>query len=144
MLIQPVSTIGIEINTAASHLQQYEELRNLSKRNIVNTASIECVMPIDCYGSSYYFWNRESCCIVDFIKTCWQQDVHRVITWANKNIIINIGLTNYREIEVLIRIFTSMLNKCKGDKEILLEIHSNFVRNVREEQKLMVLETLPF
>ena len=144
MLIQPVSTIGIEINTMATHYKQYEELRNLSKHNIVNTDSIKCVMPIDCYGSSYYFWNQESCYIVDFIKTCWQQDVHRVITWANKNIIIKIGSISYREIEVLIRIFTGMLNKCKGDKEILLELHSNFVKNVEREQKLIVFEDLPF
>ena len=135
MLLQPVSCIGIEISEDLPLNKQYEVLRNESKRIIVNTVSLKCIE-----GKTSYWKLSEQ----NYLTKIWNTDIIKAVEWANRNIILNLGLHNYRTIEVMTRIFTGMLYKCDVDKEILIKIHDNFVRNVREEHYKLINEDLPF
>lgn len=135
MLLQPVSCIGIEISKDLPLNKQYEILRNKSKRIIVNTASLKCIE-----GENSYWELSEQ----NYLTQIWNTDIIKAVEWANRNIIFNLGLYNYRTIEVMIRIFTGMLYKCNVNKEILIKIHDNFVKNVKEEHYKLINETLPF
>ena len=135
MLLQPVSCIGIEISKDLPLNKQYEILRNKSKRIIVNTASLKCIE-----GENSYWELSEQ----NYLTQIWNTDIIKAVEWANRNIIFNLGLYNYHTIEVMIRIFTGMLYKCNVNKEILIKIHDNFVKNVKEEHYKLINETLPF
>ena len=143
MLINPISTTGIEVNKKVSLCEQYKQLYNLAGFSCqINIDSIKCVLPT--YGSNLNIYNQDSNYRIKFLSICWQQDIHKAIMWANKNIVIKLGVIEYRELDVLIRIFTGMLNKCKTNKEFLISIHDNFIKNIEEERKMIIFEKLPF
>ena len=77
-------------------------------------------------------------------KLCLRKDVSKVIQWINSNIIIRLPELNYVTIGVLIRIATSMLNKCNIPKEVNIMFHENLVVNVRKEYNKLINEQLPF
>lgn len=143
MLMDPISTTGIEINKKVSLCEQYKQLYNLARFSCqINIDSIKCVLPV--YGSNLNIYNRDSNYKTKLLSICWQQDIHKAIVWANRNIIIKLGVIEYRELDVLIRIFTGMLNKCKMDEGLLIILHDNFIKNIKEERKIIVFEGLPF
>lgn len=75
---------------------------------------------------------------------CTIPDLRDLLKWVNQNIILLIGIIDYRTIDVRIRIFTGMLNKINMDKNIALQIHQNVTSNVRQERSDLDTEDLPF
>lgn len=117
---------------------KYNFLYNLYKQGndwiILNTRS--CFGP---FPSPEVPWD-----ISDTEKLCLRKDVSKVIKWINSNIIIKLPELNYITIGVLLRIATSMLNKCDIPKEANIIFHDNLVANVQKEYIELINEQLPF
>ena len=83
--------------------------------------------------------------------TSTNKEVHNLILWIEKNIIINLGTIfdnnygfDYRTVNVYLRIATGMLNKINIPKEIKIMYHDNMVNNIHREIQLIADEELPF
>lgn len=74
----------------------------------------------------------------------YNKEVQKVLTWIKTKIIINLGLLDYKTLDVLIRIATGMLNKCNIQKELQIMFHDNMVENLRSESNKIILDDLPF
>lgn len=74
--------------------------------------------------------------------------LHPVVRWINKNILLEIGHASYVTIGVKIRIATSMMNclvtSGELDKDIALLLHSNLTLNVNKAIGQINTEDLPF
>lgn len=74
----------------------------------------------------------------------YNSEVTKVLSWVNTNIVIKLGIIDYKTTGVLIRIATGMLNKCNIPKEIQIMFHDNMVKNLQAEQSEIILSGLPF
>lgn len=74
----------------------------------------------------------------------YDPEVKQVLDWVNTKIVINLAEIDDRTLGVLIRIATGMLNKCNIPKCMQIMFHDNMVKNLREEQSIIVCSELPF
>lgn len=74
----------------------------------------------------------------------YNPEVVKVLDWIKTKIIINLGIMDYKTLDVLIRIATGMLNKCNIPKEVQIMFHDNMVENLKTEHQECVLSGLPF
>lgn len=74
----------------------------------------------------------------------YNPEVAKVLTWIKTKIIINLGVLDYKTLDVLIRIATGMLNKCDIPKEVQIMFHDNMVENLTTEHADILLSELPF
>ena len=86
------------------------------------------------YDTLYEVWNNN--------------DLHNVITWINKKILLELGQLDYRAIDVRTRIATSMLNKLVKEGKLSnnqnIIIHNRLVSNLKREMSAINTEDLPF
>ena len=85
----------------------------------------------------------------DIIYEIWQNnELLNIVHWINKNITLQLGIDDYRTIDVKLRIATGMIDKLvrtsKLNQKIALNIYSNFAFNVKNELSLINTEDLPF
>lgn len=85
----------------------------------------------------------------DIIYETWQNnELLNIVHWINKNITLQLGIDDYRTIDVKLRIATGMIDKLvktsKLNQKIALNIYSNFAFNVKNELSLINTEDLPF
>lgn len=79
---------------------------------------------------------------------CTNPKLRNLLNWVNDRIVLAIGVTDYRAIDVRIRIFTSTLNKLVNDwyvpDDIAKKIHHNLTSNIKREMSILNTEDLPF
>lgn len=71
-------------------------------------------------------------------------EVTAVLKWVNTNIVIRLGVIDYKTKDVLIRIATGMLNKCNIPKSMQIMFHDNMVKNLEQEHSDVMCSGLPF
>ena len=74
----------------------------------------------------------------------YNKDVANVNKWLKNEIFSKSALSNYKTLDVLMRIATGMLNKCNIPKELQIMFHDNMVKNLRSEHNLIMISGLPF
>ena len=74
----------------------------------------------------------------------YNPEVTKVLTWINTKIIINLGVMDYKTLDVLVRIATGMLNKCNIPRSVQMFFHDNMVKNLWSEYTNIVTADLPF
>lgn len=97
---------------------------------------------------SQYRYELQNCsyCISPFslVACIINPQLRQLIEWINYNIVRTIDIDTLKTINVKLRIATCMLNKLDLDQISKIEIHSNLVRNVREEYFAIEESELPF
>lgn len=97
--------------------------------------------------------NNCSYCIAPFnIQKCLTNSLLRNwIQWVNKNIVLQLWCDTEDTTNVKLRIATGMLNKLNEDERYIcidpiekIQIHSNLVKNIKEEVIKIQLDELPF
>lgn len=78
----------------------------------------------------------------------FNEDLMKVVRWANRNITANITKITYTTLGVQLRIICSMLIKLKDSgklkESVYFTIHSNLTKNVLKVYEEVTLEDLPF
>lgn len=65
--------------------------------------------------------------------------------WVNTKIVLNLGIADYKTINVLLRIATGMLDKISClTKSEKIEIHRLLTSNIQDELGIIWTESLPF
>ena len=85
----------------------------------------------------------------DVIYEVWRnKQLHDLLVWVNKKIILPIGIADYRTIGVRMRIATGMLNKLVIEEVVTPKlaaiIHNNFITIINGEISAINTEDLPF
>lgn len=97
---------------------------------------------------SQYRYELQYCsyCISPFslVACTINPQLRQLIGWINYNIVRTIDIDTLKTINVKLRIATGMLNKIDLDQISKIEIHSNLVRNIREEYFAIETSELPF
>jgi hypothetical protein len=129
--------LGVTITDETKVSEQYAQLRIIqSRRNCV----LECPR---------IFVSGDEKLDEDVIYAiCTNSRLRNLLEWVNDRIVLAIGITDYRAIDVRIRIFTSTLNKLVDDwyvpDDIAKKIHRNLTSNIRQEMSVINTEDLPF
>lgn len=117
----------------------YNQLRDAYNQGVEGILdNTRFVAPI-CEGEECY----------DIVYKIWESnDLQKLVRWINKKIVLAIGVTDFRAIEVRVRIATNMLNKLVDegvlDKIMATRIHFYLAKNVRMELSAINTEDLPF
>ncbi len=85
----------------------------------------------------------------EILYEIWRNDdLHSILVWVNKKIVLLLGLADYRTIGVRMRIATGLLNKLVYDGRLSAKlssrIHHNFVTTINGELSEINTEDLPF
>lgn len=85
----------------------------------------------------------------EILYEIWRNDdLHNILVWVNKKIVLLLGLADYRTIGVRMRIATGLLNKLVYDGRLSVKlsnkIHHNFVTTINGELSEINTEDLPF
>lgn len=85
----------------------------------------------------------------EILYEIWRNDdLHNILVWVNKKIVLLLGLADYRTIGVRMRIATGLLNKLVYDGRLSAKlnsrIHRNFVTTINGELSEINTEDLPF
>ena len=85
----------------------------------------------------------------EILYEIWRNDdLHNILVWVNKKIVLLLGLADYRTIGVRMRIATGLLNKLVYDgrlsAKLSSKIHHNFVTTINGELSAINTEDLPF
>jgi hypothetical protein len=85
----------------------------------------------------------------EILYEIWRNDdLHSILVWVNKKIVLLLGLADYRTIGVRMRIATGLLNKLVYDgrlsAKLSSKIHRNFVTTINGELSEINTEDLPF
>lgn len=85
----------------------------------------------------------------EILYEIWRnEDLHNILVWVNKKIVLLLGLADYRTIGVRMRIATGLLNKLVYDGRLSAKlnsrIHRNFVTTINGELSEINTEDLPF
>ena len=85
----------------------------------------------------------------EILYEIWRNDdLHSILVWVNKKIVLLLGLADYRTIGVRMRIATGLLNKLVYDgrlsTKLSSKIHHNFVTTINGELSEINTEDLPF
>ena len=85
----------------------------------------------------------------EILYEIWRNDdLHNILVWVNKKIVLLLGLADYRTIGVRMRIATGLLNKLVYDGRLSVKlsnkIHRNFVTTINGELSEINTEDLPF
>ena len=129
--------LGVTITDETKVSEQYAQLRIIqSRRNCV----LECPR---------IFVSGDEKLDEDVIYAiCTNSRLRNLLKWVNDRIVLAIGITDYRAIDVRIRIFTSTLNKLVDGwyvpDDIAKKIHHNLTSNIKQEMSEMNTEDLPF
>lgn len=128
-----LALLGVKITAETKLNDIYAEMRIIQSRH-------KCML--DCPKVFLSGIEEED---FDVIYTiCTNKDLRNLLNWVNKSIVLNLGIIDYRTIDVRLRIFTGMLNKIQIQKDISIKIHQNVTSNVKREMSDIVTEDLPF
>ena len=74
----------------------------------------------------------------------YHPDIVKLLEWVRSKIISNLGIMDYKTLDVLVRIATGMLNKCDIPKDTKILFHENMTHNLQAEHILILNSDLPF
>ena len=85
----------------------------------------------------------------EILYEIWRnEELHKELQWANKNIVLILDYATYKTIGVRLRILTGKLNKLvyegKLSPKLNMKIHNNFVTTISDESSAIRQEDLPF
>lgn len=81
-------------------------------------------------------------------ELCYSTKLRKVLTWINKNILLELNNDDWVTTSVKLRIATSQINKLEKtkviDKNLNILLHDNLIVNIMEVQNSLLDELLPF
>lgn len=130
MLLNPIVTkLLTDYDEDIKLSEQYEFCRKVQDQyRMFIEQSTTCIKPLDKKIQQKFFFGEYS----------------KWLKWVNKNIILKLGIDKIESTRVKLRIATSMLEKLDLEKDILICVLDNLVRNVNSESYILSTEDLPF
>lgn len=119
--------------------EKYRQMRELYKsgNTYVLSNNVNLFAPFPKSDVPWDISNEEKIAI-------YNPEISSVLNWIKSRIIANLGIIEYKTLDVLIRIATGMLNKVNIPKETKILFHDNMVHNLKAEYYLILDSDLPF